>query len=77
MNSRFRTLLAATALALLATGCNAGGWYEGMNRSAREECAKNQEPCPDPPTYDQYRTEREKLKKSGDSSTSPAGDQTK
>jgi len=76
MNSRSRMRLAIATLALVVTACNPGGWYEGMNRSAREECAKSQEPCPDAPTYEQYRTERDKLKKE-DSGATPAGDQGK
>lgn len=50
-------------LVVLLTACSNRAWYEGMQGSARNECTKDREPCPEGPTYDRYEQERDELKK--------------
>jgi len=54
---------ALAALLTLVSACNNRAWYEGMQGSARKECQKDGEPCPDAPDYDRYKQERDTLKK--------------
>jgi len=60
-----KTYLSTIALCLmvLGTGCSNRAWYEGSQTSARMECEKNREACPDAPGYDRYKQERDELKK--------------
>lgn len=50
-------------LVVLLTACSNRAWYEGTQGSARAECAKDREPCPEAPDYDRYKQERDELKK--------------
>ncbi len=55
-------MLIALVTFLGLNACNKQGWYEGLKGSARNECTKDREPCPDSPSYEEYKKERGKLK---------------
>ena len=55
-------ILLALVTILGLNACSKQGWYEGFKGSARNECTKDREPCPDAPSYEEYKKEREKVK---------------
>lgn len=56
-------LLALLTVFTLIVGCSNHAWYEGMRSSTRHECLKTQGNCPPGPEYDQYKQQRDELKK--------------